>query len=123
MWEKFLHEFSGRGMGVVLGMLLDSIGAGLVADLALFEKWTVCRDVHVEHGADGARVLTLMALARRYRAEQAKLTALRQAGQRTRHMETMYVLDLAIDRRVAAIPVKPTPWGRFEAVLEEMNLE
>jgi hypothetical protein len=93
------------------------------ADLALFESWPACRDVTVEHGSDGARVLTLMEMARRFRSEQEKIAALRAAGQRTRHAETMYVLDLALDRRTAPVPVKPVPWGRFEGVLKEMNLE
>jgi hypothetical protein len=93
------------------------------ADLALFERWPGCRDVKVEHGSDGARVLTLMEMARRFRSEQEKIAALRAAGQRTRHVETMYVLDLALDRRTAPVPVKPVPWGRFERVLDEMNLE
>lgn len=93
------------------------------ADLALFEEWPACRDVKVEHGSDGARVLTLMEMAHRFRSEQEKIAALRQAGQRTMHAETMYVLDLGLDRRTADIPVKPVPWGRFERVLKEMNLE
>jgi hypothetical protein len=93
------------------------------SDLALFEEWPACRDVRVEHGSDGARVLTLMEMARRFRSEQEKIAALRAAGQRTMHAETMYVLDLALDRRTAPIPVKPVPWGRFEGVLQEMNLE
>ena len=93
------------------------------ADLALFETWPACRDVRVEHGSDGARVLTLMEMARRFRSEQEKIAARRAAGQRTTHAETMYVLDLALDRRAAPIPVKPIPWGRFEPVLKEMNLE
>jgi len=93
------------------------------SDLALFETWPACRDVRVEHGSDGARVLTLMEMARRFRSEQEKIAALRAAGQRTMHAETMYVLDLALDRRSAPIPVKPVPWGRFEKVLREMNLE
>src|SRR5262245_48719643 len=94
-----------------------------VADLTLFAEWSICRDVLVEHGADGMRLLTLMELARRYRSEQAELARLRQAGQRTRHVETMYILDLALDQRTAAIPAKPVPWGRFEPQLKEMNLE
>jgi hypothetical protein len=64
-----------------------------------------------------------MEMARRFRSEQEKIAALRAAGQRTQHAETMYVLDLALDRRTARIPVKPVPWGRFEGVLKEMNLE
>jgi len=94
-----------------------------VADLALFAEWKVCRDVHVEHGTDGMRVLTLMELAKRFRDEQTELARLRQAGQRTRYVETMYVLDLALDKRAAAVPTKPVPWGRFEQQLKEMNLE
>jgi hypothetical protein len=92
-------------------------------DLALFESWPACRGVQVEHGSDGARVLTLMEMANRFRSEQEKIAALRAAGQRTTHVETMYALDLALDRRTAPIPVKPVPWGRFEKVLTEMNLE
>jgi hypothetical protein len=64
-----------------------------------------------------------MEMAARFRSEQDKMAALRAAGQRTTHVETMYVLDLTLDRRAAPIPLKPVPWGRFEAVLEEMNLE
>jgi hypothetical protein len=94
-----------------------------VADLVLFEDWPVCRAVQVEHGTDGARILTLMDLARRFREEQATLARLRQAGQRTRYVETMYLLDLALDKRAAAIPTKPVSWGRFESVLKAMNLE
>jgi hypothetical protein len=94
-----------------------------VADLELFGEWPACRGVQVEHGADGARVLTLMELARRFRREQAELARRRKAGERTRYLETMYVLDLALDKRSAAIPTKVVPWGRFEALLKDMNLE
>jgi hypothetical protein len=81
-------------------------------DLALFENWPACREVRVEHGSDGARVLTLMEMSRRFRSEQEKLAALRAAGQRTLHLETMYVLDLALDRRATPLPFKQTPRGR-----------
>ena len=93
------------------------------ADLALFESWPACRGVRVEHGSDGARVLTLMEMARRFREEQETMAALRAAGKRTTHVETMYVLDLALDKRTANIPVKPVPWGRFEGALKAMDLE
>jgi hypothetical protein len=91
--------------------------------LALFDSWPACRGVRVEHGSDGARVLTLMELARRYREEQAHISRLRQEGKRTQFVETMYVLDLALDRRTSPIPTKPVPWGRFEQVLKGMGLE
>jgi hypothetical protein len=94
-----------------------------VTDLALFEGWQKCRKVRVEHGTDGARVLTLMELARRFRTEQAHMAELRKAGKRTRYVETMYILDLALDKRSADIPVRDVPWGRFEEVLKQLNLE
>jgi len=94
-----------------------------VADLALFENWTCCRDVLVEHTSDGARILTLLELAKRYKVEQQELARLRQAGERTRYVETMYVLDLALDKRSAPIPPKKVIWGRFEDVLKLKNLE
>jgi hypothetical protein len=94
-----------------------------VSDLALFENWTRCRDVRVEHTSDGARVLTLMDMARRFREEQEKIVSLRKAGQRTLYVETMYVLDLPLDKRSAAVPTKKIAWGRFEKVLAQKNLE
>ena len=72
--------------------------------------------VQVEHGSDGCRVLTLMEMAR-------PSACRRRAGERTVHMETMDVLDLAPDKRAAAVPVKPVPWGRFEGILRSLNLE
>ena len=94
-----------------------------VDDLLLFEDWPSCRDVQVEHGTDGMRILTLMELARRYRREKLHLERLRNNGERTRYMETMYILDLALDRRTAPIPTRPVLWGRFEHELKELNLE
>jgi hypothetical protein len=93
------------------------------SDLVLFDTWPVCRNTQVEHGSEGTRVLTLMELARRYREEQALLARLRQEGKRTQFVETMYLLDLALDRRTSAMPTKPVPWGRFEEVLKGMGLE
>jgi hypothetical protein len=94
-----------------------------VSDLALFEDWLTCRHFRVEHGSDGARVLTLRQMAQRYREEQAQLATMRQEGKRTLHVETMYVLDLALDKRTAPLPIKEIPWGRFEDVLKHLNLE
>jgi len=94
-----------------------------VTDLALFESWPACRGTSVERGSSGVRLLTLMELAKRFRTEQTELAVLRQSGKRTRHGETMYILDLPLDRRSAPTPVKAVPWGRFEGVLKELNLE
>jgi hypothetical protein len=94
-----------------------------VANLALFDNWPACKNIRVEHGSDGARILTLMNMAARFKVEQEKLAELRRTGQRTRFVETMYVLDLSLDKRSAPIPTKDVPWGRFENVLKQMNLE
>jgi hypothetical protein len=94
-----------------------------VSDLALFDSWPACRGIRVEHGGEGARVLTLLELARRYREEQALIAQLRRDGKRTLYVETMYTLDLALDRRTHPLPTKPVPWGRFEEVLRSMGLE
>ncbi len=64
-----------------------------------------------------------MNLAQRFKTEQAKIAQLRQAGKRTRYIETMYVLDLALDRRSVPLDTKEVPWGRFENVLRRLNLE
>jgi hypothetical protein len=64
-----------------------------------------------------------MDLARRFGTEQAKIAGLRREGKRTRYIETMYILDLGLDNRSAAVPLKSVPWGRFEDVLKSLNLE
>ena len=93
------------------------------SDLELLHDWTTCRNIRVEHGSDGARLLTLMEMARRFKGEQQHMANMRAAGQRTTWIETIYILDLALDRRTAEVPTKPIPWGRFEKVLKELNLE
>lgn len=92
-------------------------------DLPLFEKWTEARSLQVEHGSDGPRILTLIEMSKRFRKEQEMFASMRAAGKRTGFLETMYVLDLALDQRCAALPVKPVPWGRYENVLKELDLE
>ncbi|HXY34859.1 MAG TPA: hypothetical protein VEI07_11570 [Planctomycetaceae bacterium] len=94
-----------------------------VSSLALFENWADCRNVQVEHGTTGMRILTLMELARRFRVEQERLAKLRREGKRTLYEETIYVLDLALDQRAGAVPLKSVPWGRFENILKLLDLE
>lgn len=91
-------------------------------DLRLFEEWETCCDLEVEHSSDGARVLTLMALARLYRTEEDELNRRRKSGLPTRYSETTYLLDLALDRREAEIPVRPVPWDRYTELLKELHL-
>ena len=92
-------------------------------DLSMFETWTSARSIHVEHGSDGPRILSLMEMAKRFREEQAEIQVLRSAGKRTAFIETMYILDLSLDQRCAALPLKAVPWGRYDKVLRELNLE
>src|SRR5262249_4925378 len=58
-----------------------------VADLALFEAWPAGREVRVEHGGDGARVLTLMETAPRFLAQQAVIRRRRAPGDPTRRVD------------------------------------
>src|SRR5947209_571629 len=92
------------------------------ADLALFDARPACRNFRVEHGSEGARILTFEELARRHREAQARMAQL-QEGKRTQYVETMYVRDMALDRRASPIPTNSVPWGQFEGVLEGMGLE
>lgn len=92
-------------------------------DLKLFESWPLSRDVQVEHGSDGSRILTLMDMAQRYKRQHESIIEARQSGHRTRYMESMYLLDLPLDPRTAPVPTKPVPWGRYEDILQKMNLE
>src|SRR5262249_46935806 len=93
-----------------------------VADLALFNSWATCQKIQTEHNSDGARILALMTLAERFRAEQLALTEMRRAGQRTQFVETMYVLDLAIDKRVVPMEPRPVLWTGFADALERLGL-
>lgn len=92
-------------------------------DLSLFQEWPLCRGVQVEHGSDGARILTLREMALRFKLEQEKIVQLKKEGKRTRFVETMYILDLSLDKRYAAVPMQAVPWGRYENLLKEMDLE
>lgn len=87
------------------------------SDLELFESFETCRDVQVEHSSDGARILTLMTMASQFREEQKVIRQRRAEGESVRFAETMYLLDLALDRRAASFPSKSVQWQRYEALL------
>ena len=87
------------------------------SDLELFESFETCRDVQVEHSSDGARILTLMTMASQFREEQKVIRQRRAEGESVRFAETMYLLDLALDRRAAAFPSKSVQWQRYQALL------
>lgn len=91
-------------------------------DLDRFRDWPSCRAVHVEHGGHGERILTLMAVAAEH-DRQAEAVARRQAeGRAPNFEETMYLLDLALDRRVVDLPSKSVPWTRFVDGLKARGL-
>ena len=129
MLDFITQELGGRGIATAVAFFLGGLSSWLVG------RWRRMRDrrcilrgdardtVVIEHGSDGARILTLMEMARRYRAEQTHIAQLRREGKRTQYVETMYNLDLALDCRTSPTPVKPVPWGRFESVLKAMGLE
>ena len=90
--------------------------------LGLFEHWEAFKDVQVEHGSDGARVLTLLMMARKFREEQDTMGRMKHEGRRRRHVETMYVLDLPLDLRTASLPLKPVPWQRFDDLFKRLGI-
>ena len=92
-------------------------------DLVKFREWPSCRDLHVEHGSHGERILTLLGVANEFN-RQADAVAKRQAeGRRPNFEETMYLLDLALDPTVVDLPSKEVPWSRFEESLKARGLE
>jgi hypothetical protein len=91
-------------------------------DLRRFLDWDVCKDMHIEHGSDGARILTLWHMAREYEKQLAEVTRLKQAGQPSTTVETMYQLDLGLDTEEVALPTKAVPWERFTPVLRNLGL-
>jgi hypothetical protein len=92
-------------------------------DLVKFREWPTCRDIHVEHGGQGERILTLLSVADEF-DRQSEAIAKRQAeGRRPNFEETMYLLDLALDPGVVDLPSKPVPWSRFEDSLKARGLE
>jgi hypothetical protein len=101
-----------------------SLGVILISqeDLELFLSWPKVQRLEVEHAADAVRLLTLMELARRWRDEQAALAQHRAAGKSTRHQETMFLMDLALDRRSAELPTRAVPWARYRETLATRNL-
>lgn len=94
-----------------------------VEDLEAFADWGACAGVEVEHGSDGARVMTLYVLANKLRAERHAIAELRSTGKPTRYAETAFVLDLALDLRFAPVPTRAVPWRRFAAELALLGLD
>jgi hypothetical protein len=91
-------------------------------DLKRFLDWEWCKRIQVEHGSDGARVLTLWCMAKEFERQMDKVHRRREKKESTRYIETMYVLDLGLDTEEIPLPTKAIRWERFESVLKEMKL-
>lgn len=91
-------------------------------DLDRFLDWQTCKHIHVEHGADGARILTLWHMAREFHKQLADVQNLRAQGKRTTFAESMYILDLGLDTQEVPLRTKPVPWERFAPILKALNL-
>jgi hypothetical protein len=92
------------------------------SDLRRFLDWQWCRQLQVEHGSDGARILTLWHMAREFETQLAEVRRLREAGKPSTYAETMYVLDLGLDTEEIDLPTKPVPWDRFTSCLNALGL-
>ena len=92
------------------------------ADLRRFRDWETCKTMHVEHGSDGARILTLWHMAREFERQQAEVKRIKDTGQPSTIVETMYLLDLGLDVAEVPLPTKPVSWGRFAAILKQLKL-
>jgi hypothetical protein len=99
------------------GHLSSTILLVLREDLACFRDWQRCKAVMVEHRSHGERILTLMRMAAEFDRQISLVEKRRIEGRRSSYEETMYVLDLGLDTRVADLPVTSVPWERFEAIL------
>jgi hypothetical protein len=92
------------------------------ADLRRFRDWETCKTMHVEHGSDGARILTLWHMAREFERQLAEVKRIKDTGQPSTFVETMYLLDLGLDLAEVPLPTKPVPWARFAAILKQLKL-
>lgn len=92
------------------------------SDLKRFLDWEWCKRLQVEHGGDGARVLTLWHMAREFERQLEEVKRRREKHESARFVETMYILDLGLDAEVTPLPTKAIPWDRFARVLKELRL-
>ena len=93
------------------------------ADLTRFRHWTTCRDIHVEHGGHGERILTLLSVAAEFERQSEAIRKRQAEGRRPNYEETMYLLDLALDPTVVDLPSKEVPWSRFAESLKARGLD
>ncbi|MFN8391279.1 MAG: hypothetical protein U0136_13385 [Bdellovibrionota bacterium] len=95
-----------------------------IEDLKYFADWTNCREIFVEHGADGARVISLHIAAKKFLCEEALIAEKRAAGERTKGIEEFFILDLCLLKPHSnKIPTKRVPWSRYGEILTAIGLE
>jgi hypothetical protein len=92
-------------------------------DLTRFRHWPTCRDIRVEHGGHGERILTLLSVSNEFDRQTTAIEKRQAEGKAPNFEETMYLLDLALDQRIVALPSKPVPWSRFAVELKARSLE
>ena len=92
------------------------------ADLKRFLDWEFCKALHVEHGNDGARILTLWHMAHEFERQLSEVQRVKVTGKPSTFLETMYILDLGLDQSEVALPTKLVPWARFESILKQLKL-
>jgi hypothetical protein len=92
------------------------------ADLKRFLDWEFCKALQVEHGNDGARILTLWHMAHEFERQLTEVKRHKDAGKPSTFLETMYILDLGLDLAEVPLPTKPVPWARFAAILKQLKL-
>ena len=103
-------------------------------DLAVFQNFGMVRDMLVRHGAEGARILTLIQICKAFEAQKQAFRDARAAGRTTRDLEQLWVVELPLDKRhlepdpdlvaSGAIPgFRKVSWERFATVLTQMGFQ
>ncbi len=87
-----------------------------------FLDWEACKAMHVEHGSDGARILTLWHMAGEFDRQLAEVKRYKDTGKPSTFVETMYLLDLGLDLAEVPLPTKPVPWARFAEIFKQLKL-
>jgi hypothetical protein len=111
-----------RGALYLGGHFLSTVLLIRREDLLRFRDWEKTAAIQVEHAVHGERLLTLAAMAVEFERQAAEVAKRWAARRKSSYEETMYILDLGLDPRVADLPSKPVPWERFEPTLQKLGL-
>jgi hypothetical protein len=111
-----------RGALYLGGHFLSTVLLIRLEDLLRFRDWEDCSAIQVEHASHGERILTLMAMAAEYEQQATAVANRRASGRRSNYEETMYILDLGLDKQTADLPARAVPWDRFESTLKQLGV-